>query len=331
MAIQAWDLPGRSDSGQLVGQSRAVSVPKALLFAAVFALARATLAESVWIDTDVSIGSPFREVDDAYALVLAFHSPELRIAGISASYGNADVGRATRVAREMTERFGPPAVHVFAGAQSPEDRGRRTEASEALANALIKGPLTYLALGPLTNLATFAELHPGLAHRIQRVIIVGGQPEGTSLRFGPKKNFSIHDANIFKDPRAAAVVLASQMPITLAPPATAAELLITEKELRDLEGRTGAANYLARRSKVWLWFWTHIVGTNGGPIFDALAVAAAAKPALIYTNRRYARLDQPGNLIVSPQSTTGSRPVRFCRSFAPQLKSVVLERLRNGR
>jgi inosine-uridine nucleoside N-ribohydrolase len=308
-----------------------VSVRKALLFAAVLALARVAAAERVWIDTDVSIGSPFREVDDAYALVFAFNSSELRIVGISASYGNADVARATRVAREMTQRFCPAAVQVFAGAKSPDDRGRRTEASEALANTLTKGPLTYLALGPLTNLAAFAELHPDLARRIRRVIIVGGQPEGTSLRFGPKKTFSIHDANIFKDPRAAAVVLASQMPITLAPPATAAELLITEKELRDLEGRTGAANYLARRSKVWLWFWRHIVGTNGGPIFDALAVAAAAKPALISTGRRYARLDQAGNLIVSSQITTGSRPVRFCRSFAPQLKSVVLERLRNVR
>jgi inosine-uridine nucleoside N-ribohydrolase len=306
-------------------------VRKALLFAAVFALARAALAESVWIDTDVSIGSPFREVDDAYALVLAFHSPELRIAGISASYGNADLGRATRVAREMTERFGPSGLRVFAGAQSPEDRGARTEASEALANALTKGPLTYLALGPLTNLAAFAERHPDLARRIRRVIIVGGQPEGTSLRFGPSKTFSIHDANIFKDPRAAAVVLASPMPITLAPAATAAELLITEKELRDIEGRAGAANYLARRSKVWLWFWTHIVRTNGGPIFDALAVAAAAKPALISTDRGYAQLDQAENLVVSSQPMTGSRPVRFCRSFAPELKSVVLERLRNSR
>jgi purine nucleosidase len=308
-----------------------VIVRKALLFAAVFALARGALAERVWIDTDVSIGSPFREVDDAYALVLAFHSPELRIAGISASYGNADVGRATRVAREMTERFGPSAVRVFAGAKSPEDRTRQTEASEALANELTRGPLTYLALGPLTNLAAFAELHPNLTRRIRRVIIVGGQPEGTTLRLGPKKTFSIHDANVFKDPRAAAVILASQMPITLAPPATAAELLIREKELRDLEGRPGAANYLARRSKVWLWFWTHIVGTNGGPIFDALAVAATAKPALIVMDRSYARLDQAANLIVSSQVTTGSRPVRFCRSFAPQLKSVVLDRLRNSR
>jgi inosine-uridine nucleoside N-ribohydrolase len=43
----------------------------------------------VWIDTDPSIGAPWREVDDAFALLLAFQSPELEIVGISSTYGNA--------------------------------------------------------------------------------------------------------------------------------------------------------------------------------------------------------------------------------------------------
>ncbi|MEY2549186.1 MAG: hypothetical protein QOD64_1768 [Verrucomicrobiota bacterium] len=306
---------------------------KTLVFAAIFGLARLAFAETVWIDTDVSIGSPIREVDDAYALVLAFHSPELRIAGISASYGNAGLARTTRVAREMTERFGPNGVHIFAGAKSPEDRGRRTEASDALAKALRKGPVTYLALGPLTDLASFAELHPDLTSRIRRVFVVGGQPEGTSLRLGPNKTFAIHDANIFKDPRSAALVLHSQLPITLVPPAIAAELTITEKELADFESRGGAAEYLARRSKVWLWFWTHVVRNNGGPIFDALAAAAAAKPELIATETRYAKMDEAGNLIVTNRLTSGARRVRYCGRCDLGTKRFVLQRLltRRGR
>src|SRR2546430_5211870 len=93
-------------------------------------------ARTVWIDTDISIGSPFREVDDAYALVLAFHSPELRIAGISASYGNAPLADTTRIARELVQRFAPSGVRVFAGANSPNDLGRPTEANNALGNIL---------------------------------------------------------------------------------------------------------------------------------------------------------------------------------------------------
>src|SRR5256885_16946693 len=88
-------------------------------------------AGTIWIDTDVSIGSPIREVDDAYALVLAFHSTEIRIAGISTSYGNAPLGHTTRAARELIRHFGAAArlrpEQVFAGARSGADLGRRSE------------------------------------------------------------------------------------------------------------------------------------------------------------------------------------------------------------
>jgi hypothetical protein len=58
-------------------------VRKFFVSLAVILLTRHAQAGTVWIDTDVSIGSPIREVDDAFALVLAFHSPEIRIAGLS--------------------------------------------------------------------------------------------------------------------------------------------------------------------------------------------------------------------------------------------------------
>src|SRR2546430_8070321 len=109
-------------------------------------------ARTVWIDTDISIGSPIREVDDAYALVLAFHSPEIRIAGVSTSYGNAPLGHTTHAARELVQRFGAAGnvrpEQVFTGARSAADLGRRSEASEALAAALEKESVTYVALGP---------------------------------------------------------------------------------------------------------------------------------------------------------------------------------------
>src|SRR5688572_9314075 len=123
------------------------------------------MATAAWIDSDVSIGSPIREVDDGYALVFALHSPEIRIAGLSTSYGNAPLGHTTRVAQDIVHRFGAPAglsvTKVYSGARSASELGRRTEASNALAAALEKSRLTYIALGPLTNLATFLRLHPG--------------------------------------------------------------------------------------------------------------------------------------------------------------------------
>jgi pyrimidine-specific ribonucleoside hydrolase len=298
----------------------------------VFALSlRFVEAGTVWIDTDVSIGSPIREVDDAYALMLALHSPEICIAGISTSYGNAPLGHTTRAARELIRQFGVAASvrpeQVFPGARSAADLGRRSEASEALAAKLEKESVTYVALGPLTNLATFLRLHPKSARKIKRVIFLGGQAEGTTLALGPRRSFHIHDANVFKDPAAAEEIVRSTIPLTLVPIATASELSLNNEELCELEQHGGAGNYLARRSKVWLWFWTHFAKTNGGPIFDALAVVTATRPEFLSTKKRYAKMDDAGNLIVTERLTSGARRVRFVTSFAPRTKPFVTRRL----
>jgi pyrimidine-specific ribonucleoside hydrolase len=303
-------------------------LPFVLVFAGV---ARFAAAETVWIDTDVSIGSPIREVDDAYAIVLALHSPEIRIAGISTSYGNAPLGHTTRAARELIQQFGGPANvrpdQVFAGARYPADLGRRSEASEALARLLQKNSVTYLALGPLTNLASFFQLHPESARKIRRVIFLGGQIEGTTLAFGPNASFHIHDANVYKDPRAAAVVLGSNIPMTLVPVAIGSQLALNEDDLRVLHEQGGAGRYLSRRSRVWLWFWTHFVKTKSGPIFDAVAMIAATKPDLVTSETRYASMGGARNLWIRRGLTNGARPVRCCTRLAPGTKRFVMERL----
>ena len=302
-----------------------------LLLGAVLGFVRVVSADTVWIDTDVSIGSPIREVDDAYALLLAFHSREIRIAGISTSYGNAPLGHTTRVARELVRRYGGDAhlkaEQVFSGAGSAADLGRRSEASDALVRVLKNNSVTYLALGPLTNLATFVRLHPKQARNIRRVIFVGGQPEGTTLTLRPNGSFHIHDANVFKDPAAAEVVMRSHLPLTLVPIGAARNLVLNKEELRELERHGGAGSYLSRRSKVWLWFWTNIAKTNGGAIFDALAVVAATSPELVSKQTGYAKMDGAGNLRVTRNLTSGARSVRYCTGFGPIVKQMLMRRL----
>ena len=165
----------------------------------------------VWIDTDPSIGIPGHEADDGFALIQAFQSPELRIRGLSVSYGNAALRRVLPIAREMAARFGAGAgvtpEHVFAGAASRKELGTATPATAALRAALEERPLTYLALAPLTNLATLLERHPELAGRIERVIFVGGRTPGHRFRAGNWNPYEFTDGNYHKDPPAMGVVL----------------------------------------------------------------------------------------------------------------------------
>src|SRR5205823_3484700 len=131
----------------------------------------------------------------------------------------------------------------------------------------------------------------------------------------------------FKDPAAVEAVVRSKIPLTLVPIATGTDLMLNDENLRELEGQGDAGNYLSRRSKIWLWFWTHFVKTDGGPIFDALAIVTAVRPNLVTTKTRFAKKDEAGKLIVTARLTSGTRKVRYCTGFASGTKLFVLERL----
>ncbi len=300
-----------------------ITIALGLVFSAAFGEAA---VRPVWIDSDLSLGSPLREVDDGYALLFALRSPELSLAGVSSTYGNAPLRGTTARLRNSLGAFGQT-LPVSPGAESPADLGRTTAASEALAGALRRERLTYLALGPLTNLATFLRLHPEEAGRIREVIMVAGQTPEATLGFGPQQRFRIHDANLVKDPAAMRAVLDARVPIVLAPIEVSSRLQLDRRDLGALAASGTAGRYLARRSRIWLWFWQTFAREKGGPIFDALAVAAAARPDLITLETRYAAVGNDNALFVRRRSFPAARKVLFCSDFSPQLKQLLLERL----
>ena len=291
-------------------------------------------SQRVWIDTDVSIGLPFREVDDAFALLLAFHSKQLAIAGLTTSYGNAALFATDRIAREMAAQFGAPAglteKTVYRGASSPHDLGKETPGTAALASALTRGSLIYVALGPLTNLATVLQLHPELAPRVERVFLVGGTSPGEQLHAGKNRLLRIHDANVVKDPRAVERVLQSGVPLTLVPISVSGELEINQDDLKILGSSNRGGRYLFEHTRQWIWFWQKIARADGGPIFDAFAVFAVTNPESVPKEARFAALDANGSLIATRVRRSGAWPVQFCLGARPSMKLIVMRRLRTN-
>ena len=78
----------------------------------------------VWIDTDPSVARGGHEVDDGFALIQAFHSPELEVRGVSVVFGNAPLATAWPIGKEIVEKFGPKGLQVYKGATSGEDLGK---------------------------------------------------------------------------------------------------------------------------------------------------------------------------------------------------------------
>ena len=184
------------------------------------------------IDTDPGI-------DDAIGILLALASPEFNVAGITTVAGNIGIETTTRNACRLMTFAGREDVPVFQGAANPlsrvgpeplnlhgedgiggvalPDPARLPDSRHAvewLADVLLDQPagiVDVLALGPLTNLARLVQEQPEAAGRIGRIIAMGGAIHEHG-NVGPRSEF-----NLWADPEAAAVVVASGLPLVLIP------------------------------------------------------------------------------------------------------------------
>ncbi len=111
----------------------------------------------IWIDTDAACGATGRtDPDDCFAIAWLL-AQGVDITGVSTSFGNAPGhGVADRLAALLAqldhEGLSPPPM--FVGYSAPAADGVPSPPGiAALQSSLEDGPLTILALGPLTNVA----------------------------------------------------------------------------------------------------------------------------------------------------------------------------------
>lgn len=232
----------------------------------------------VVIDTDIAIGIPERDVDDALAIVMALNSPELEVCGITLSFGNDSLENVAQSMSALDAVAGLSKIEVASGAGSAADFGKRTEATFLLEDVAQVGPMTVLCLGPVTNLATFVQTHQELAKQIAEVVIVAGRRPGQRFRTG-NYGKSHPDLNFEKDPAALESLLKSGLKLVFAPFEVSSKVWITSRIL-DLIERNGTrtARYLAENCRPWLEFWkrnfsTNLLAVDGFNPFDCLAVA----------------------------------------------------------
>ena len=231
----------------------------------------ARAAGRLWIDTDAACGrDAHTDPDDCLALLALVQAAGDRIAGVSAVAGNAPLDATQRTLRALAAQLD----------------GIPVRSAAELRKALEAGPLTVVALGPLTNIAAALHGRPELASKVtQLVAVMGRRPghlfhptEGASgamlLGHGPV----FRDFNFDQDPDAAARVLALDIPITLVPYDAARHFEITAADLDRLAARGGAYAWVAERSRAWLAFWQKDIGRNGFYPFDLLAAVYVLSP-----------------------------------------------------
>ena len=148
------------------------------------ALASQTSREKVIIDTDIG-----DDIDDAFALALALRSPELKILGISTTFGDTET-RAKLVDRMLGEAgrtdipvaVGVPTDANTALGQRPYAEGGHFARSshpksvDFILDQIRKNPgeITLVTIGPLVNVGAMIDRDPETFHKLKRVVMMGG-------------------------------------------------------------------------------------------------------------------------------------------------------------
>ncbi len=190
------------------------------------AAAASPAAQLVMIDTDIG-----DDIDDAFALALALRSPELRILGVTTTFGD------TELRARLVERFlgavGRGDIPVAAGAATETDNVMTQAAYARQAPNLTHtdgaaflldqirahpGQITLIAIGPLFNVQAAIARDPATFRKLRRVVMMGGSIDRgyddgkTGARRPPDAEW-----NISRDPAGARALLGSGVPVFMMP------------------------------------------------------------------------------------------------------------------
>ena len=272
----------------------------------------------VIFDTDFAVPPQ----DDGMALILALHSPEIEILGLTTVAGNFSMERATSDVLRVLEIAQRTDIPVYRGADMPlvheksdyaalvwgewwsdeppppPPGGFATKQAEAIGAAefivqTVKahpGEITILAIGPLTNVAMAIRQAPDIAPNVKQIVIMGGAiarlPDGHG-NVTPNAEF-----NFWVDPEAARAVLRSGIPIVLSP--------------LNVSRKTGLTKEWYERMAAADTPITRLIRATMGPrferrpdaselMYDQVAVASLIDPSLVTTRELYVDVDDtPG-------------------------------------
>jgi purine nucleosidase len=215
------------------------------------------------LDTDIGT-----DVDDALALTLAVHSPEIDILAVTTV--GVDVRLRGRIARKLLRVLGRDEIPVAAGCDrrlngkefkpmpissargfiENEQDGLPLQEQHAvdLIIDLLQAAntkITLVLIGPVTNAAMALKRCPQIKEKIERFVVMGGsiypkdilKKEGW-LKWVPGFFKAGMEYNLNTDPAAAEVILNSGIPILLVPAEITFRTYLTEQERAQIRQST---------------------------------------------------------------------------------------------
>jgi inosine-uridine nucleoside N-ribohydrolase len=293
-------------------------------------VAAAGAPAQIILDTDIG-----DDIDDAFALGLALHSPEVKVVGITTAWGDTAL-RARLVNRLLreTHRAGiPVAVGIATKSKVPFTQARwalggaasarRVDAVDFLLRAIRENPeeITLVAIAPLTNLGAAIDRDPATFRKLKRVVLMGGSiRRGYDGPDGRAANAPSAEYNIASDVSAAKKLFASGVPIFMMPLDSTQLRMDAANRASLSRAGTPLAGALTALYRQW--------GQQTPTLYDAMAVAYVAEPGLCPVTAM--RVDVDGRGFTRARAGAGagaanvsaclaSDPARFFRFLMPRL------------
>jgi len=289
----------------------------------------------VWMDVDPAVMRGGHEPDDGLALLQAFHSDELEVRGVSVVFGNSPLETGYPIAQEIARRFGPEDLPVFRGASSGGELGEETDASRAIAEALRREELLILALGPVTNVATVLKNHPDLAGQIRKIVAVAGRRPGQKFVLG-EGGTPLMDFNFELDPEGFRVLLASGVPLVLAPFEISSKIPLTEGDIERFASVPEIAEFYLEPLRDYMNWYEERFGLRAIFPFDTLAVAYLTSPSWILCDELPIAIethtDDVKTEATKPYLLVGSAirspyRARYCHTASPEFAQDLMKRM----
>jgi inosine-uridine nucleoside N-ribohydrolase len=240
----------------------------------------------VWVDTDIG-----DDIDDAFALGLILRSPELRVVGISTAFGDTETR--ARLVNRFLAATGDAAIPGFAGVRTETANpltqrayaerwpARKHEDGVTALLAAIRahpGEITLIGLGPLFNVGAAIDRDPATFRELKRVVMMGGSIDHGYLGAKGEPRPAEPEWNIKQDPKGAGKLLASGVPIFMAP-LDSTQIPLGEKDRDALFAKgTPLTDQLTLLYHEWIaGSWNH---SPTPTLFDPLAAAYVFRPDL---------------------------------------------------
>lgn len=253
--------------------------------------------------------------DDAIALLMAGASEIVDLRAVTTVAGNQVLDKCTRNACRVLSAAGLTGIPVAAGADRPLLRPLRIAddvhgesgldgpewdepvvrpvdvgAIELLRRTVAEStlPVTVVATGPLTNIATLLRAHPELRDNIGHLSWMGGSTERGNV--SPYAEF-----NARVDPEAAQIVLESGVPVTLCGLNVTHQALADQQVLETLRQiGTPLADLCVRLMTFFAATYRSTFGFTAPPLHDPVAVARVIDPDLVRTTRTNVEIETTG-------------------------------------